>query len=542
MERIKNLQEAALEYFNRFGFNVIPMIGKKPIGDWKQWQGTLMTIDEILELDWNEKITGIAGICGTNSLFCIDLDKVKAIKILEKILDYLKLPKDYEWVVKTKTGYHIWIRVKSQNELFGFLGRTFSYKKFYPKEQGSLEHAELRVLKCYTVLPPSKHPNGGRYEFLHREPDGLPIEVEIEHITYFLSELFNIVNREKIIGKNLRWEPDLKYLPSAIKWLKQYRLGYDIWRDCGFALCGLGEGGRGYFRELSKNKYYPEDNDEIIDKQFDECLQRYDCERMKLNTLFYYAKEFGYRYGNKKDGLSKIMFTYPLSLLRCGDDILVEKFIAYGLIRSFEDRLKSKNESKTININEIKQFLDEHKIDFIEPEDLLKDYVEVEQNTVDFERDYGTDAYGLIGLDLLLECKRGKYTFRLLRTYAAIKAILGRTNKHKWISYSRINYALRGYKSKAIAIEYNEQENLVCEKTIARNVKRLKEMGFFAVFYYGRKNYYSTYYDQEKLKSIVLKRILQKDEIKHEARDAQFRKRITEERKKLRLKRGDKFV
>ncbi len=49
MNRIMNLQEAAIDYNQRFGMNVIPMIGKKPlVEEWKQWQEKVETLDEIM--------------------------------------------------------------------------------------------------------------------------------------------------------------------------------------------------------------------------------------------------------------------------------------------------------------------------------------------------------------------------------------------------------------------------------------------------------------------------------------------------------------
>jgi len=81
MNRITNLQEAAIDYNQRFGMNVIPMIGKVTIDDWKQWQEKEETFDDIMNMNWDGKITGIAGICGVNDLVCIDLDKVTSDKI-----------------------------------------------------------------------------------------------------------------------------------------------------------------------------------------------------------------------------------------------------------------------------------------------------------------------------------------------------------------------------------------------------------------------------------------------------------------------------
>ena len=83
---------------------------------------------------------------------------------------------------------------------------------------------------------------------------------------------------------------------------------------------------------------------------------------------------------------------------------------------------------------------------------------------------------------------------------------------------------------------------MVCEKSLYRYLKKLKDKGFLAVFYYARRTYYSTYLNQDRLKQVVMKRVLEKDKKKLENSDAVFRERINEERKKLRLKRMNKNV
>ena len=521
--------------------NVIPLIGKKPKNEWTAYQNSKMSADEIMKMDWGRAISGLAAICGINDLVCIDLDWVKCEKILTKILDCLNLPSDYKWIVKTKTGYHIWIKMSDKNKVFGFIGKVFAYKKFYPKEKDLVKHIELRLMNCYVVLPPSEHPKGGRYEFLNGEPEDEPNDIESENIIYMLKELFNIVDKEKIVCKNKNWNPDIKYLDAAMKHLKKHRLGYEIWRDCCFALSSLGEEGREYFRELSNNMFYPNDTTAVIDHQFNECLKRYDKNKIKLNTLFYYAIELGYKYGRKKDLLSKVMFTFPLSLLQCEDVELIDNLISYGLIKQMEEKLKNESETKRISTSEIEDFLDRYKIDFLLPQDVLRKFLEIEQGTVDFENQFNTDAYGLIGLDLLLDCKRGKFSYSVLRSYAAVRAILGRTVKQKWINYTRIIYAYYGYKSKAVFDKIGKSNNLISTKTLYRNFLKLRELGFFACFYYARKTYFSTYYNQKVLQRIVEKKILESDEKKLRGSDSVFRERINEKRKRLKLKKIESF-
>jgi len=82
---------------------------------------------------------------------------------------------------------------------------------------------------------------------------------------------------------------------------------------------------------------------------------------------------------------------------------------------------------------------------------------------------------------------------------------------------------------------------MVCEKSLYRYFKKLKDKEFLAVFYYARRTYYSTYLNQKRLKQAVMKRVLERDKKKLENNDAVFRERINEERKKLKLKRMGKY-
>jgi len=521
--------------------NVIPLIGKKPKDEWKNYQNYNMAVDDIIKMVWGGSITGLAAICGINNLVCIDLDWVKSDKILTQILDYSDLPADYKWVVKTKSGYHIWIKMRDKNKVFALIGKSFAYKKFYPKEKDLIKHIELRVMNCYVVLPPSVHPKGGTYEFVNGEPENEPDCIEPDNIIFMLKELFNIVDKEKIAHKNKNWKPDIKYLAAAIGHLKEFRLGYDIWRDCCFALCSLGEDGRQYFRKLSDNKFYPNDTTAIIDHQFNECLKRYNKNQIKLRTLFYYAIDLGYKYGKKRDLLTKVMLTYPLSLMQCENEELIDNFISYGLVKQIEEKIMNENEAKKISETDLKDILDRHKIDFLLPKVVVRKFIEIEQATGDYENKFNTDAYGLIGLDFLLDCKRGKFNFSILRSYAAVRAILGRTIKHKWINYTRILYAYYGYKSEAVFNQIGKSNIMISTKTLYRNFLKLRDLGFLSCFYYARKTYFSTYYNQKLLQSVVEKRILESDEKKLSSSDSAFRERINEKRKKLKLKKIESY-
>lgn len=537
MSRKMNIKEIAIDYNQRFGMNVIPIIGKKAIDGWEVWKNNYQSTDDLKTLKWNNAITGFAAICGINYLLCLDLDKVKDKRILIRILEYLGLSIDYEWIVRTKTGFHIWIRVKDINRLFEWMGKGFAFRKYYPKESDTLKQLELRIKSCYVILPPSEHKDGGVYTFLNSEPKEKPVEIEAVNIFCVIKDLFNITDRKKIIERKDNRKPDIKYLTGAIKQLKEYRIGYEIWRDCCFALCSLGDEGLKYFIELSTNDFYPDDTLTDIETQFYECLTRYKTEGIRLNTLFFHAKELGFKYGSKRESLSKVMFTYPLFVLQYNNDCLVEKIISYGIVKQREECLDEKNEKESICPVEIKKFLDAHKINFITAEKVINNYKEIEINRIEFEKVNETDCYGLVGLDFLIECRNGKHRYEWLRSYCAVKAILGRTIRMKWIAYSRIQYAYLGFKSKLVFNIFGNDNVLPSKKTLCRYLKKLKDRKFLAMFYYGRRTYFSTYYNQDVLREKVKQKVLKKDQKKKENSDTRFRKEIKAEREKLKLKR-----
>jgi hypothetical protein len=77
--------EMAKIYKNVFGFNVLPIQGKRPTIAWENWQLIEQTERDVIELGWNVGITGIGGICGINDLRNIDFDIVTDFGIIEII-------------------------------------------------------------------------------------------------------------------------------------------------------------------------------------------------------------------------------------------------------------------------------------------------------------------------------------------------------------------------------------------------------------------------------------------------------------------------
>lgn len=106
-------QRIALMYYQRFGFNVLAVKGKKPSAAWDKWQSEKQSDEDINKLDWGNS-TGIGVVMGISDLRLLDLDGVLDFEIMDDIVQDLGLPHDYNWVVQSGSGegFHISIRCK----------------------------------------------------------------------------------------------------------------------------------------------------------------------------------------------------------------------------------------------------------------------------------------------------------------------------------------------------------------------------------------------------------------------------------------------
>ena len=146
----KCMQENAflLKYaliYHKLGFAVIPVKGKVPVVKWRKYQSKGVTKDEIVEwfTSFND-VTGIAVITGkVSNIIVIDVDG-------EKIPSWLK---DIQtWKARTRRGYHFYFQYDIDELVNSF--RIKSYK------------IDVKAEKGIVILPPSLHPEGGRYEWV----------------------------------------------------------------------------------------------------------------------------------------------------------------------------------------------------------------------------------------------------------------------------------------------------------------------------------------------------------------------------------------
>lgn len=309
---MRQLLEMAKIYKNVFGFNVIPIQGKRPTIPWENWQLIEQSENDVIKLGWNAGLTGIGGICGINDLRNIDFDNVTNFEIIEMISKRLGLGEKYLWTIKSGSGsgYHIWIKVCESERLKERLNGPKSVYRLYlkdarladgePRREGLCDHIELRWSQSQTVLPYSRHESGNRYLFLYDEPKEPPTEIEADVLLECLEEFCDLKKEREVLEVGKRtFEPtsfDKEKLESAIEFLEINLPNncYDDWYRIGFGLVTIGEEGRQYFLKMSLGNQHYHDSEYAINKKFDELMKKSDG-RITLGSLYHIAEKYGWQ-------------------------------------------------------------------------------------------------------------------------------------------------------------------------------------------------------------------------------------------------------
>ena len=307
-------------YHEHFGFNVLPVRGKKPTINWERWQSEKQTNDEIEKMEWTNS-TGVGVVLGLDDLRLLDLDAVEDYEILDFLLAELGLPEKYPWVVQSGSGegFHISIRCPSPTltqgkGVFDRLGGEKAVYKLRMKpvspsasrggKDGYCKHIELRWKNCQTVFPPSHHESGGVYNFYYEEPKELPVYVDAEKLISVLEKYCVLESETKDVKReteNGRWNNekiryDKERLESALKYLTENLPAgsYEEWYRIGFALVPLGAEGERYFVGMSlKNPHY-NDSESELRKKFEQLVKDYDG-RVSLGTIYHVAETYGWK-------------------------------------------------------------------------------------------------------------------------------------------------------------------------------------------------------------------------------------------------------
>jgi len=149
---------ATLDYaifYLTYGLSVIPLRHgeKTPLIKWERYQKEPPSIAEARK--WFEGTDNIAIVCGrvSGNLVVVDFDDVEVYnKFMKQVEGDSELKDIIEntWLVQTGKGYHIYLRVDSDNVV----------------KTGKLGSADIKGEGGYVVAPPSLHPSGKNYEFV----------------------------------------------------------------------------------------------------------------------------------------------------------------------------------------------------------------------------------------------------------------------------------------------------------------------------------------------------------------------------------------
>ena len=197
-----------------------------------------------------------------------------------------------------KKGYHTWIFLDQPvkaSVVRKHFNNLLSYRKLYPGE------INIEFFPKQDSIPPGGYGNFVKPPLQKHQATGL--------YSYFVDEEFNPIGLPEFETYTIaqQYEPDLKssegnsceritapiendnsprldfsdcradelkYLPSAVEFLRLKIKDRDTWIKCGLALASnLGEKGRDYFLRLSDNPNYPEDSAYSINWQYDDLLR-----------------------------------------------------------------------------------------------------------------------------------------------------------------------------------------------------------------------------------------------------------------------------
>lgn len=152
---------------------------------------------------WKQS-AGVGLLTGVNNFRALDFDIKQSCfngskahefnidELITEVLQELKLPIDYQWVVKSGNGYgfHVIFKCNDNEATAGLDSLSYELNDTYShRTKNSLIRVELKWAD-HIVLPPSMHKSGLQYKFWFVEkPNSEPYEVSIHDIDSLLFKL-----------------------------------------------------------------------------------------------------------------------------------------------------------------------------------------------------------------------------------------------------------------------------------------------------------------------------------------------------------------
>lgn len=297
------LKEIAINYHTRYGFNVLPLIGKAPIIPWDKWQSEFQTADDVKRMNWRSA-SGIGVVQGINDLCVIDIDGLIDFDVLPRLLESLGLKEDYRWITESGSGkgLHITFTLGEPANLAGRFGDK-GVLVFKLKEKDICDHIELRIKNCQTAFPPSVHPDTRTcYSFYDpgHEPNEKPVTVASEKVIQMINKFciittpHTVVKAEKETGRMTAF--DRNNLQSALDFLsKNLTKGtYYAWFRIGMALVTLGEKGEEMFVRMSVKNPHFRDNEDDVRARFRQFAAS-SRGSITLSSVYFIAEQYGWK-------------------------------------------------------------------------------------------------------------------------------------------------------------------------------------------------------------------------------------------------------
>ncbi|MEO8149168.1 MAG: exonuclease domain-containing protein [Bacteroidia bacterium] len=175
-----------------------PNILKSPNHRWIPFFSKRQNLDDFNKLNWHNA-TGIGTLTGQKNfnsneilhkLMLIDIDGCNNLDFIRYLLEELNLPIDYEWLIKSGSGngYHLYSYTYVYSDLLSKFPIGCAYN---PNKKFENEFLKLELLwHSHSVLPPSLHMSGLKYEFLCcKFPKSLPQPVDHHELFFLLKKI-----------------------------------------------------------------------------------------------------------------------------------------------------------------------------------------------------------------------------------------------------------------------------------------------------------------------------------------------------------------
>jgi hypothetical protein len=151
----------ARAYAQKYGWAIIPVIGKEAASAWKKYQTSRPSARQLIGLFSARPATGLAVLVGgvSDGLRVRDFDRADAYHAWTTAHPDLAatLPTS-----KTVRGYHVFFRADLPDRVVVY------------------DDGELRAGKGYVVLAPSAHPDGDNYAWVVPLAEAIPLVPDVE--------------------------------------------------------------------------------------------------------------------------------------------------------------------------------------------------------------------------------------------------------------------------------------------------------------------------------------------------------------------------